>query len=230
MRHHGRISSWKDEQGFGFIAPHDGSAPVFIHISAFDDRRRRPLVGDIVTYEIQADDRGRLQATDVALADRRRAGSDRGGTRRGAWRIAIAACVLAAFAAAVGAGLLPYSLAALYGAASVLAFLAYGLDKSAARADRRRIPENTLHLFGLAGGWPGALVAQQVFRHKSSKASFQLAFWTTVVVNCGATVWLLSPAGVESMRSLDGVVSRVAAAVTPADENWIRRSAPRNTD
>ena len=93
MRHQGRISSWKDEQGFGFIAPHDGSAPVFIHIKAFDDRRRRPLVGDIVTYEVRADDRGRLQATDVALADRRRAGSDRGGARRGVWRIAIAAFV-----------------------------------------------------------------------------------------------------------------------------------------
>ena len=227
MRHRGRISNWKDEQGFGFIAPHDGSAPVFLHITALGDRRQRPLVGDIVSYEVRTDERGRLQATDVALADRRLVATDRGGARHGLSRVAIAVSAVAGFAAAVGTGLLPFPLAALYGAASGLAFLAYGLDKSAARADRWRIPERTLHLFGLAGGWPGALVAQQLLRHKSRKASFQLAFWTTVVINCGATAWLLSPAGAGSLRSLDGIVSRVAAAVTPADENWIRRSTPR---
>lgn len=230
MRHQGRISNWKGEQGFGFIAPHDRSAPVFVHIKDFSDRRRRPLLGDIVTYEVRPDDRGRLQATDVALADHRSAGPGRASARRGVSRVAIAVCVVAAFAAVVGTGLLPYPLAAVYGAASGLALLAYGLDKSAARANRWRISERTLHLFGLAGGWPGSLVAQQLFRHKSSKASFQLAFWTTVVVNCGATAWLLSPSGANSLRSLDRAVSRIAAAVTPADENWIRRAAPRNTD
>lgn len=228
MRHQGRISSWKDDKGFGFIAPHDGSAPVFIHIKAVGDRGRRPLVGDIVSYEVRADDRGRHQATDVVLADHRSAGPDRRHARRSVFRIVIAICTLALFAAAVGIGLLPFPLAAVYGAASGLAFLAYALDKSAARADRWRISENTLHLFGLAGGWPGALVAQQALRHKSSKASFQLVFWTTVVINCGATAWLLSPSGAVYLRSLDGVVSRVAAKVIPADENWIRRSASRS--
>ena len=71
---------------------------------------------------------------------------------------------------------------------SLLAFLAYALDKSAAISGRRRIAEQTLHVFALAGGWPGALFAQQFLRHKTSKQSFVYAFWFTVLVNVGAFV------------------------------------------
>lgn len=71
----------------------------------------------------------------------------------------------------------------LYGASSVVAFAAYGIDKSAARRGAGRISEQTLLLLGLVGGWPGALVAQQVFRHKTRKRSFRRAFWGTVTVN-----------------------------------------------
>lgn len=72
---------------------------------------------------------------------------------------------------------------ALYGAASVVAFAAYGIDKAAARRQAARVSEQTLLLLGLVGGWPGALVAQQVFRHKTRKRSFRRAFWGTVGVN-----------------------------------------------
>ena len=84
---------------------------------------------------------------------------------------------------------LPYAAAALYLAASVATFIAYGLDKSAARTNAWRIPETTLHFLALIGGWPGALIAQRVFHHKSRKLSFQFVFWTTVAVNCAALVW-----------------------------------------
>ncbi|MGX5771335.1 DUF1294 domain-containing protein [Microbacterium trichothecenolyticum] len=72
---------------------------------------------------------------------------------------------------------------ALYGAASIVAFAAYGIDKVAARRQANRISEQTLLVLGLVGGWPGALVAQQVFRHKTRKRSFRRAFWGTVGVN-----------------------------------------------
>ena len=75
-------------------------------------------------------------------------------------------------------------IAFLYIAASVAAFVAYGVDKSAARGGGWRTPERTLHVLSLIGGWPGALVAQRVFRHKSRKRSFRAAFYTTVAVNC----------------------------------------------
>ena len=84
---------------------------------------------------------------------------------------------------------------AVYLVASAIAFVAYALDKSAAQNGRRRTPEATLHLFGVVGGWPGALFAQRVFRHKSSKVEFQRVFWVTVVVNCLGFGWLLTKKG-----------------------------------
>jgi uncharacterized membrane protein YsdA (DUF1294 family) len=75
-----------------------------------------------------------------------------------------------------------------YLAVSVVTVLAYGVDKSAAQGDRWRVKESTLHMLALVGGWPGALIAQSVFRHKSRKPSFQAGFKVTVVLNCLALV------------------------------------------
>ena len=95
--------------------------------------------------------------------------------------------VLVVFAAALAIACVVLDLAwwvpALYGAASVVAFAAYAFDKSAARRGAPRVSERTLLVLGLVGGWPGALVAQQAFRHKTRKRSFRRAFWTTVVLN-----------------------------------------------
>jgi len=66
---------------------------------------------------------------------------------------------------------------------TVITFLLYAYDKSAARKHRWRISENTLHLFALAGGWVGALIAQQFLRHKTVKQPFRFVFWCTVVIN-----------------------------------------------
>ena len=78
-----------------------------------------------------------------------------------------------------------------YLAMSVITYLAYASDKSAARRSKRRTPEKTLHLLALCCGWPGALLAQRRLRHKSSKPSFLAVFWLTVVVNLMAVAWLL---------------------------------------
>lgn len=72
-----------------------------------------------------------------------------------------------------------------YGVVSVVAFLLYCSDKRKARSDAWRTPENVLHAVELAGGWPGALLAQQVFRHKTRKVSFQLVFWFVVLLHQG---------------------------------------------
>ena len=84
------------------------------------------------------------------------------------------------------------SLTTAYLAASTLAFAAYGIDKAAAFGGVWRIPEAFLHLLGFVGGWPGALVAQRLFRHKSRKVSFQVAFWIVAVLNSTAALWLLT--------------------------------------
>ncbi|MBU1980413.1 MAG: DUF1294 domain-containing protein, partial [Gammaproteobacteria bacterium] len=76
--------------------------------------------------------------------------------------------------------------------------------KGAARNDQWRTPESTLHLFALVGGWPGALAAQRLLRHKSKKQPFQMMFWTTVVLNCSTLAWLYSSSGSVALRSILG--------------------------
>lgn len=93
-------------------------------------------------------------------------------------------CVfVAAFAVAYLAADLPLWMPVLYLVMSVAGFAAYGVDKSAAKAGRRRVSEQTLLTVGVLGGWPGALIAQQVFRHKTRKRSFRRMFWLTVLIN-----------------------------------------------
>ncbi|UGQ48293.1 DUF1294 domain-containing protein [Massilia endophytica] len=82
-------------------------------------------------------------------------------------------------------------LAGVYGLASVICFFAYAIDKSAARKGRRRTPERTLLLIGLACGWPGGFLAQQWLRHKSSKPSFLIKFWLTAACNIALLAALL---------------------------------------
>lgn len=116
MRHQGKITTWKDDKGFGFITPNGGGEPVFLHVSSRAGAQRpAPAV--------------------------------RGGLPRLAGVMA-------------GLGRLPLGVLGLYAAASVVAFLAYGHDKSATVRDAWRVKENTLHPFALLGGWPGALAAQ----------------------------------------------------------------------
>jgi uncharacterized membrane protein YsdA (DUF1294 family) len=86
---------------------------------------------------------------------------------------------------------------------SGLFFATYSTDKAAARAGRRRVPESTLLALGLLGGWPGAIIAQQVLRHKTIKAHFQFAFWGTVALNVAAFVTFTSPIS-------DGFISGLA--------------------
>lgn len=67
----------------------------------------------------------------------------------------------------------------------------YWMDKARARDNGWRIAEKTLHFLEFFGGWPGALVAQQVFRHKNRKTEYQVAFWLIVLVNLAVMgLWL----------------------------------------
>lgn len=76
-------------------------------------------------------------------------------------------------------------------AVNLLTFFAYWMDKWAAGQGSWRVSEGTLHLWSLAGGWPGAWFAQQILRHKSSKKSFREVYWATVLLNCAALAGLI---------------------------------------
>ncbi len=91
--------------------------------------------------------------------------------------------------------MLPYQIAAFYLIASGFTFIAYGLDKSAARKGNWRTKESTLQLMALIGGWPGALLAQIWLRHKSQKIRFRVTLWLMIALNNSVLLWLLSSKG-----------------------------------
>lgn len=193
MRDKGKLTTWNDDKGYGFIAPFSGAAQVFIHVRAFGNRTRRPELNDVVTYTLSKDKQGRPRAVNATLAGERR--PRRTERRSSAWGILVAVVFLSAVVAAVFVVSLPPVILVIYPGASVITFAAYAIDKSAARKGRWRTPEGTLHMLSLIGGWPGALVAQRVLRHKSRKQPFRLIFWLTVILNCAAFAWLVLDGG-----------------------------------
>jgi uncharacterized membrane protein YsdA (DUF1294 family)/cold shock CspA family protein len=189
MRYLGRITDWNDAKGFGFVTPNGGGDRAFVHIKAFERQGRRPVAGDLIAYAAQRDAQGRLNASAVTFAGARARPEPVSGSALP--RVVVASV---AFAVLLVAGLLeklPLVVVYIYVAMSGIAFFAYAFDKSAARRGRWRTKESSLHALALFGGWPGALMAQGVFRHKSSKAEFLVMFWVTVIANCGLLAWLL---------------------------------------
>lgn len=111
-------------------------------------------------------------------------------------------------AGSVSLGRLPPLILILYIGMSLLTFVVYYLDKSAARRGSWRTRESTLHLLSLLGGWPGALVAQQRLRHKSRKQPFRLIFWLTVLGNLAALAWMHTAKGSGYLQMLLGSYAR----------------------
>ncbi|HKN02926.1 MAG TPA: DUF1294 domain-containing protein [Buttiauxella sp.] len=85
--------------------------------------------------------------------------------------------------AAIGSAFLPHPVVMWFLLANLLTLVVYGGDKMAARKAWRRVPESTLLAFGFVGGWPGAILGQQLFRHKTQKQPFKTWFVITVILN-----------------------------------------------
>lgn len=201
MRHQGKITNWSDERGFGFITPNGGGDKVFVHIKSFTSRGR-PADKAVVTYELAGRAKGKMHAEKVAFVGQRKSIPTPYGHGTGP---ALCAVVFLAFVCAmVLVGRLPLEIPIWYFGASAGTFLSYAIDKASAKKQRRRIPENSLHLFALLGGWPGALAAQGLLRHKSKKQPFRMVFFGTVVLNLGFLVWLISPLGSAEPRIVPG--------------------------
>lgn len=92
-------------------------------------------------------------------------------------------CYLLLIFAAIGSLLTTHPLFMWFLAINVMTLVMYGADKMAARKGMRRVPEATLLVFGVTGGWPGAIVGQQLFRHKTQKQPFKSYFFISVVVS-----------------------------------------------
>ena len=195
----GKIVHWKDDRGFGFILDEKSGSEVFVHISEFWNKQRRPITGELVSYKLSKNPKGRPQAQAVRYINDK---SEPRPAKQGAFGPILAISFLLFVGVMVAQNKLPQELLWVLFISNVFAFIAYAKDKSAAKRNKWRIQENTLHLFSLLGGWPAALVAQRVFRHKTSKISFQVTYWITIWLNYGMIVWFLSPDGGALLRQL----------------------------
>ena len=187
LRIEGTLRSWDDDRGFGFLESPQ-SADTFAHVSAFDGRPRQ---GERFSYVIGFTADGRTQAEEVralrelappSRAPRQRADNQ---TKRAVSVVSLLAIPAFAllFVVLMFRWGLPGYLALLFAAGSVLTFVVYAVDKLAVRFGWRRVSEASLTFFGFIGGWPGALLAQQLLRHKTVKVSFQRQFWRSVLLN-----------------------------------------------
>lgn len=214
MELRGQLKSWNDKKGFGFIRPEQGGEDIFAHISAMRGARR-PVQGDRVLYLRERDEGGRLHATHIRLDTplslddptiRRKPATPAyqsarsaksappnrrdGPTRQPALKLVgfILLCVLPTLGTLRLAEQDSYWPALAYLLGSLVAFGLYLHDKRRALRSGWRTPEARLHLIELFGGWPGALLAQQLLRHKTRKFSFQLVFWLIVMAH--QVMWL----------------------------------------
>jgi len=169
----GRITDWNHERGFGFVES-DGQ-PLFLHFRDFSKRYKAPEVGDVVTFEIGKDKKGRPCAQKAIHVNE--------GGRLTSEAILFLCLLLGAPIFALvrlsrtftGAYLTIY-----WTSICVITYAIYAWDKNRARQKKYRERESFLHLLEVLGGWPGAFVAQRRLRHKNSKLSYQVLFWLIV--------------------------------------------------
>ena len=169
----GEIIEWSHERGFGFVE--SGGRRIFLHRRDFAERHKAPEVGDRIRFEVGTDRQGRPCAQQaVHLND--------GGSFRVEHLLVLLLLLLAPFRAfQVLSGTIPFRYLAGYAVLlSGLTYAAYAWDKHRARTKGWREPESLLHLLELAGGWPGAFVAQCRLRHKSTKVAYQIIYWSIV--------------------------------------------------
>ena len=142
----------------------------------------------MISYDSTKDAKGRLNASRIRFAGQK---IEQPKTLRSVPRMPIALGLMTLLVSGVATGRVPLVVLAAYSVMSIISYMAYCWDKAAAERNAQRTPEANLHLADLLCGWPGGLIAQGQFRHKTIKSSFQSVFWLTVLVNVAATLLVL---------------------------------------
>lgn len=203
MKLQGKVFNWNDEKGFGFAEPLGGGDHVFVHIKAFRLGSRRPVNGDVILFEVVRENDNRYKAANIKFACEVKASSDR---NRATSRVTFGASCTFIFCivllGSVFTEKLPAIVFGFYVVMSFLTFIAYLIDKSAAKNRRWRTKESTLHIFSIIGGWPGAYLAQEILRHKSRKEDFKGVYWATVFLNVCGFFWLYTEKGTNFLNSV----------------------------
>ena len=192
MRKKGKIVRWNEDKGFGFIQPFDSKQQIFIHITEIQ-HRRTPSPGDVITYSNSSDENNRPSAVDAVMAGDKHIKKKARELNKSVIIFAVGYLVL--YAVLVLFKMTPVELWGFMCLLSVITYIAFARDKAKAQKNHWRVQESTLLLFSLMGGWPGALIAQQRLRHKSSKQSFKFVLWVTIFVSVLIYAWAVSPKG-----------------------------------
>ena len=111
-------------------------------------------------------------------------------------------------------GYTPILLAIIILMASLVTYLAYLKDKTAAIKGQWRVPEKTLHLLSLFFGWPEAMIAQERLRHKTKKWGFRMIFWLTVFFNVAV---IHTPNGTTFVNQTMVKIEQIIVADIPAN-------------
>lgn len=187
----GQIVKWDDSKGYGFISALDCEHRVFFHVSSVESINRRPKLNDHVTFDLSKDNQGRINAKNVYIE----------GVHGVPITILFSSIFLVVLAASIFAFDGEMFLLPLYLVASLFTYLMFAWDKQAALSGNWRTSENTLHLLSLIGGWPGALWAQYLLRHKSRKQPFKSILWVTIVFNICVLIGLFTTSGREFIQT-----------------------------
>lgn len=182
MAMRGIVVKFDAVRGFGFVRLPGSATDAFVHIN--DIVGRVELVpGQQVTCELAETPKG-LAAKNVIPGAVQSSPS--------AVFLLVAVLLIAGVTVPLRIYLaIPWVLGALAGI-NLATLILYGYDKAVAGGTRLRVPEAVLHLLAFAGGSPTAFVSQRLFRHKTIKGSFQIAFWLIVFLQAaliGGWVW-----------------------------------------
>ncbi|TVP14833.1 DUF1294 domain-containing protein [Shewanella sp. KCT] len=191
----GTLSQWHDDKGYGFIKPNGSGAEVFVHISSF--KGHVPQKGQALKYHLSQDKQGRPCA-ELILSKARRTSNKHSSSPLGikfALRLLLTMALFIGLFFAALMQRLPMASLLYFAILSLITYMAYAVDKSAAQKGNWRVQESSLHLLSLLGGWPGAMLGQQHLRHKSSKRAFRVVLWLTMIINLTLLGALLSPKG-----------------------------------
>ncbi|MGI0494403.1 DUF1294 domain-containing protein [Alkalinema pantanalense CENA528] len=199
QKRQGKLVQWTADRGFGFVKDEQNGQKIFIHITAFQSLKIPPQVGDLLTFHIGTDRKGRLKAENAHFQ------VNRSFLQRALvtayrcpqlWTTMLPLGLLSSIPF-LGSGYfwrltncgIPF---ALYAVMSLLTFWAYQNDKRRAKRNQWRWPEQVLHCLEFFGGWPGGLMAQQILRHKTLKTTYQISFWIICSLHfIGWFVWFV---------------------------------------
>lgn len=188
-RQGGRLATWDDQRGFGFVESDDG-ARIFVHVSSIRRIATRPRIGDRLSFATGTGRDGRPAAVDVMIAGAnpvdlgsRQLGVTERSKPRDWARVGSSMLIAVLVMSGLVMDRVPVWMPAAYLVMGVLSAFAYAADKHAAESGRWRISEQTLLGLDVLGGIAGGLLAQQMLRHKTAKPSFGIATFLVALLH-----------------------------------------------